>query len=297
MAWYSATCLHGSLTSALARQRHMPLLPSLPRRSLKSVKAAMGPSERGTASTVTQAEERSEVDKLVDGLSFGQLCDEFQCISSPAVEATAKQLARDIFEMKESKRALNIYSVSVKYEDPLRSFTGREKYNRQSWMKIALQNPSVAVREMEMLSTSVLNVKWVLQGRPSLFPASLLGDLVIVAVDSTFTMNQISGQVVQHTETWDLSCSSIVGQAYFWSSRLAYVTSEAGKDAAEAIKSINKVFENKDKDGDSSRIFSDLPTDPTKFLQVDENPQRDLYQIALFIALLYLLVQFLRLSL
>jgi hypothetical protein len=40
------------------------------------------------------------------------------------------------------------------------------------------------------------------------------------------------------------------------------------------------------------RLFSVV-----QFFQVEENPQRDFYQIGLVIALLYLLVQFLRLTL
>ena len=60
--------------------------------------------------------ERSEPDKIVDGMDFGELCNEFECISSPSVEATARQLARDILELREGNRALGTYAVSVKYK-------------------------------------------------------------------------------------------------------------------------------------------------------------------------------------
>lgn len=60
--------------------------------------------------------ERSEADKIVDGLDFGELCNEFECISSPSVEATARQLARDILELREGNRALGTYAVAVKYK-------------------------------------------------------------------------------------------------------------------------------------------------------------------------------------
>eukprot|EP00250_Pteridium_aquilinum_P013569 c21426_g1_i1 orf=163-642(+) len=99
---------------------------------------------RDSSSTVAVAStERSEADRLVDGLSFGELCDEFQCISSPAVEATARQLVRDILEMREGNRALGTFAISVKYKDPVRSFTGRDKYKRPSWITNALEKPSV----------------------------------------------------------------------------------------------------------------------------------------------------------
>lgn len=60
--------------------------------------------------------ERSEADKLVDGLDFGELCNEFECISSPLVESTARQLVRDILELREGNRALGTYAVSVQYK-------------------------------------------------------------------------------------------------------------------------------------------------------------------------------------
>lgn len=69
-----------------------------------------------TETSLDFANERSESDKLVDSMDFGELCNEFECISSPQVESTARQLARDILEMREGNRALGSYSVSVKYK-------------------------------------------------------------------------------------------------------------------------------------------------------------------------------------
>lgn len=143
---------------------------------------------------------------------------------------------------------------------------------------------------MVMQSTSVLNIKWVLRGRPKILGADL-----VLAINDTFTLNQISGQVVEHVQEWDLSGSSPVAQVYFWASRLAYSTVESGKDAVETVQGVSKLIQ-KEKDEDKEKYYRD-PTDPTKFFQVDDNPQRDLYQIGLFIALMYLLVQFLRATL
>lgn len=62
------------------------------------------------------ASERSEADKLVDGMDFGELCNEFECISSPSVEATARQLVRDILELRQGNRGIGIFATSVKYK-------------------------------------------------------------------------------------------------------------------------------------------------------------------------------------
>lgn len=60
--------------------------------------------------------DKSEVDKLVDRIDFGELCNDFECTSSPQVESTARQLVRDILEIREGNRAFACYAVSVKYK-------------------------------------------------------------------------------------------------------------------------------------------------------------------------------------
>lgn len=71
---------------------------------------------KGSGMSLDPTIERSEADKLVDGMDFGELCNDFECKSSPSVESTARQLARDILELREGNRALGTYSISVKYK-------------------------------------------------------------------------------------------------------------------------------------------------------------------------------------
>ncbi|KAL3523312.1 hypothetical protein ACH5RR_016146 [Cinchona calisaya] len=237
--------------------------------------------------------ERSEADKLVDGMDFGELCNEFECISSPLVEATARQLVRDILELREGNRALGTFATSVKYKDPVRSFTGREKYKRPLWATEALENPKVSVQEMVMLSTSLLSIKWTLRGKPKSLFSSIMGDL-IVKIRSKFTLNQISGQVIEHEELWDLSASSFLAQAYFWASRRLFATSETGKDVVDSVKDLNRRLTTENK---NMEMYPDPSGDPTKFFQRDDSFQRDAYQIALFLAVLYFVFQFLKTTL
>ncbi|GKV41025.1 hypothetical protein SLEP1_g48606 [Rubroshorea leprosula] len=205
---------------------------------------------------------RSEADKIVDGMDFGELCNEFECISSPLVESTARQLVRDILELREGNRALGTYAVSVKYKDPVRSFTGREKYKRPLWVTGALEKPFVAVQEMVMLSTSVLNIKWTIKGRPKSFIASIGGDLII--------------------------------RAFFWTSRRLFATIESGKDLADVAKNLTTRVST---ENENLETYPDPFGDPTKFFQRDDSFQRDAYQIALLLAVLYFIVQFLRTTL
>lgn len=73
-------------------------------------------NEPRTEISTNPSNKRSEADKIVDGMDFGELCNEFECISSPLVESTARQLVRDILELREGNRALGTYAVSVKYK-------------------------------------------------------------------------------------------------------------------------------------------------------------------------------------
>lgn len=244
-------------------------------------------------------EERSETDKMVDGMDFGELCSDFECISSPYVESTARQVARDILELREDNRAFNCYAVSVKYKDPLRTFVGREKYRRPLWITKALENPVVTVQEMSMQSTSNLTIRWALRGKPKnpLF-ASVGGDvIVIVRVESRFVLNQISGQVLEQAESWDLSASSLPAQAYFWLSRRVYSAVESGKDAIEAAKSA--ASSGLTTKGDQNlEAYPDPSADPTKFFQrPDDGFSQDVYQIGLLLAVIYFIVQFLKATL
>ncbi|OAY71935.1 hypothetical protein ACMD2_24050 [Ananas comosus] len=241
-----------------------------------------------------QMVDRSESDQLVDALDFGELCNDFECISSPAVESTARQIVRDILELREDNRALGCFSTSVKYKDPLRTFTGREKYKRPLWVTNALENPTVTVQEMGMLSTSELIIKWTLRGKPKNPHWRRLDTSGGLQIHLEPDKNQISGQVVEHVESWDLSASSIIVQAYFWFSRRLFSTIEAGKDTIDAVKSTATNFSTRKENLD---IYPDPSGDPTKFFQRDDGLQRDAYQIALFLAVIYFVVQFLRATL
>lgn len=112
-----------------------------------------------------------------------------------------------------------------------------------------------------MLSTSVLSIKWTLKGKPkNPAIASLGGDLKIL-VHSVFTLNQISGQVIEHEESWDLSQSSPLTQAYFWGSRRLFSAIESVKDTVDGVKSTTTRLSTQK---DNLEIYPDPSVDPTK---------------------------------
>lgn len=112
---------------------------------------------------------------------------------------------------------------------------------------------------MVMLSTCVLRIRWTVKGKPKSFLAAISGDLII-KVKSEFTLNQISGQVIEHEESWDSSLSSPIAQAYFLISRRLFAASESAKDLVDVTKDITDSFIARKED---TEIYRD-PTDPTK---------------------------------
>ncbi|CAI5536990.1 unnamed protein product [Closterium sp. Naga37s-1] len=113
-----------------------------------------GSASGGGGGSGEESDEDEEVATLVRGMTFAELCDDFECVSSPAVERTAKQLARDIHDMREDKRTLSCFAIDSKYSDSIRSFTGRDKYRRLSWIRSALQNSSVVTTRLSPFSPS-----------------------------------------------------------------------------------------------------------------------------------------------
>ncbi|CAK9166081.1 unnamed protein product [Ilex paraguariensis] len=83
-------------------------------------------------------------------------------------------------------------------------------------------------------------------------------------------------------------------QTFFWISRRLFATIEAGKDVADLVKDLTKRFS---AEKENLEIYPDPSGDPTKFFQRDDSFQRDAFQIALFLAVLYFVVQFLRTTL
>lgn len=120
------------------------------------------------------------------------------------------------------------------------------------------------VQEMVMLSTSVLSIKWTMRGKPKSFLAGVGGDLIL-RITSKFTLNQISGQVIQHEEFWDLSASSASAQAFFWTSRVLFATVESVKDLADSAKNLSSKFPTKK---ENMEIYPDPSGDPTKVSSV-----------------------------
>lgn len=96
-----------------------------------------------------------------------------------------------------------------------------------------------------------------MRGRPKWLTSG--GEELIVKVSSQFTLNQISGQVIEHQEVWDLSASSSIAQLFFWTSCRLLATIDTTKDLGDLVKG----FSSQKPDVDT---YPQPSVDPTKVI-------------------------------
>lgn len=204
-------------------------------------------------------------------------CNDFECTSSPAVEQTVRQLAKDITKFKFNT---NFFQPDVTYSDGFWSFKGSNKYRKAFWPRESLANPKATITKMRMLDSGKAEIQWTLSGQLSNFK-------VDIPITSVFQLNLVTGRVTGHTESWDLSglpppaASAVMGSRVIWSAKAA------GKQASEAISS--KVAESLQSltSMDEDEYYMN-PNDPTRFFQKQDNTMNDAIMLALGVAALYL---------
>jgi hypothetical protein len=87
----------------------------------------------------------------IEGLvPLDQICDEFVCKSSPAVEASLRQIATDVCALRENARSLTPFANDIEYDDGARVFKGREGFKNHAFIAENIGNPAAAVESMRM---------------------------------------------------------------------------------------------------------------------------------------------------
>lgn len=212
---------------------------------------------------------------MIEGLST-DYCDDFECTSSPAIEQTVRALARDLVALRYTPR---LFQPDVKYQDGLRSFTGYDKYRRTFWIKDSVRNPQVTIKRIQMADKSNALIEWRLRGSVAVFP-------VDINYKSEFELNQLTGRVITHRESWDLGSCSPPAALAATASRAAWSAKQTSKDAKEGIDKVTDTFNSM---GSDDEEFMANPSDPTRFFQSGGNNQmNDAVSIALVVSFLYL---------
>ena len=222
----------------------------------------------------------------IEGLTpLDQICDEFVCKSSPAVESSLRQIATDLVAIREEKRSLLPFANDVAYDDGARRFTGREGFTNHAYIADNVEGAKAAVEAMRMDGVDRATIVWRLQGRNK-------GGRVDVRVVTELTMNLITGRATEVVETWNLEGCDASAGAFVSSSRTA---AAAPKNLADAADKLGKDLRNmlgSLEEGGNDDIQVD-PNDPMKFFQNANTPQDDYLQIALFASVIYLIFQLL----
>lgn len=104
--------------------------------------------QRSVSSEAASQKTYAQPDMAIDNLNE-TYCNDFECTSSPAVEQTVRQLARDITRFKYTTK---FFQPDVEYNDGFRSFKGAEKYRGAFWAREKLQNPR-AVSWVQQIAT------------------------------------------------------------------------------------------------------------------------------------------------
>ena len=140
---------------------------------------------------------------VVENLSE-DYCDDFVCKSSPAVEQSVKQLARDICST--AGWSPRQFAPKVSYSDKaLRRFEGNEKYGRLTFLRDF--QCKVAILKMSMLDLDTACIEWTWTGEHALGTVDL-------RCRSTFDLNVITGKVTAHREDWDFGTANTASAVF-----------------------------------------------------------------------------------
>lgn len=269
-------CLQHPLSSRLCGRvpQPQPLRSCANCRNLANI-VKLQKRSRCRASAEAQTDEKSELQ--IEGIEQNY-CDDFVCTSSPAVERNLRALARDVG--RTSTWTTDLFADEVRYKDQFRSTEGIAQYQRQTYLAGAVKEPKVLVTKLRMISRDVGAVSYRLRGSIAAIP-------VDIDFEDVFELNLLTGRVLKHTESWDLSRCSLPGKVAFTASRLVWAARQQASDTKDGGSKLMASLSSMD-EGDQG--FQANPNDPTRFFQgPPDNGNKDLIQVALVIAVLYLI--------
>ncbi|KAL3141722.1 hypothetical protein ABBQ32_004405 [Trebouxia sp. C0010 RCD-2024] len=166
-------------------------------------------------------------------------------------------------------------------QDQFRFTEGIAQYTRQTYLAGAVKQPKVLVTKLRMLSRDVGAVSYRMRGSIATVP-------VDIDFEDVFELNLLTGRVLKHTESWDLSRCSLPGKVAFTASRLFWAARQQASDTKDGGSKLMESLSSMD-EGDQQG-FQANPNDPTRFFQgPPDNGNKDLIQGALVIAVLYLI--------
>lgn len=213
--------------------------------------------------------------KVIENLE--ETCDDFVCKSSPAVEQTIRQMARDIETTADGRRTLDRFAENVVYKDENRSYTGRDKYLRNNYISEHVDNQWTNITSLRMDTNEVAVIRWRLKG-------SNAGGKLDMEFTETFKLNVISGRVIEHTVAWDFGESDGGAKAVFRATRVAYSYRQALQDVADDMAP-------SEEEESSNQTITGDSMDPMKFFQQEDTTMQDAYTMGGILLFLWIIVK------
>jgi hypothetical protein len=217
-------------------------------------------------------------EQKIEGLS-SEYCDDFVCTSSPAVESSVRQLAKDL--QRANGKWTPIYASNVEYQDAFRKFKGPEGYTKLDFVPTNVQEAAVSITSMRMLDNSSAQIRWRLRGKLGMLPLDVAGTTEIA-------LNLLTGRIEKHKESWDLSKCSPPAAAAWNASRALWAAKRASADAG---KRANEVLDTLTSIDDEDSFQQPNPNDPMKFFQQKDTFKQDALLLGGVLLLLYTLAQ------
>ncbi|KAL4855987.1 hypothetical protein ACK3TF_003434 [Chlorella vulgaris] len=225
-----------------------------------------------------RAQSKSLAEQSIDGLNTSY-CDDFVCTSSPAVEASVRQLARDLERC--NGRWSPIFASNVTYQDSFRKFKGPDGYSRLNFVATNVQSAAVTVDSLRMLDGSTAEIRWRLTGKLGVLPIDVAGTTEI-------SMNLLTGRIERHQERWDLSACSPPAAVAWTAARALWSAKQGSMDAGQAA---NKLLDTLSMDGDDGPMQQENPNDPSRFFQQKDTFKQDAALFVGVVALFWALTQ------
>ncbi|PSC69156.1 hypothetical protein C2E20_7333 [Micractinium conductrix] len=224
------------------------------------------------------ADTKPVAEQSIDGLP-ASYCDDFECTSSPSVEASVRQLAKDL--TRANGKWTPIYASNVEYSDAFRRFKGPDGYARLDFVATSVGDPAVSIQSMRMLDNSAAEIRWRLTGWVGPLPVDVEGTTEVA-------MNLLTGRIERHSERWDLRLCSPPAAAAWTVTRALWAAKQASTDAGAAANQVLNTLTSVD---DEDTMTQADPNDPMKFFQQKDSSKQDTVFFVAIVLLFWAMVQ------
>merc|ERR1712178_133037 len=235
---------------------------------------------------INSEQKASQTSSQTSLFSEGAVCNDFVCISSPNVERTIKQIAKDIEGVREG--FVNVYADCVEYRDTFMSWKGREPYVAFKFHNDEMELFSDAgemnkgkelqmkVVSIEMTGTDSVSIEYLMRGQLKGISVGVPIGAAFVEVKyvAEYQFNLISGRVIKHNLRRDLNKCTLSSAILFTLTRLQYSLDKRVQFLSKALNAFLEQSEGND------TTFTGDPRDPNKVIFIlSENVIKHLFKL------------------